>query len=327
MKRSHRLAFTLVELLVVIAIIGILIALLLPAVQAAREAARRSQCSNNLKQNGLGLHNYHDTNKTFPVGAWSIAPPRFGFPEWWYFLHAILPGIEQGSLYQSYYQFEKNTWAGGVKPWAGADGMWPATATDQSVPAYLCPSDGMGGKWMVITPTVHMFKTNYLGFFPGICEQDAINDVGGAGATAAPDPKLRTVFGMNRGAAFSDILDGTSNTILAGEYLTGTSVNDYHGVPISNRVIFQFLFTGLTPNSTAPDVIYPAFCVNLPEFNLPCTGSDTPPVVTAASRSRHPGGVQCLLGDASVRFFSSTIDLTTWRYLAFMSDGHALGSF
>ncbi len=327
MYRSRRMAFTLVELLVVIAIIGILIALLLPAVQAAREAARRSQCSNNLKQIGLGLHNYHDTNRTFPVGAWSVPPPRFNQSEWWYFLHAILPGMEQASLYQLYNQFEKSCWAGNVKPWAGADALWPTAATDQSVPAYLCPSDGMGGKWMVVTPTVHMFKSNYLGFFPGICEQDVINDVGGAGATAAPDLRVRTVFGMNRGAQFSDILDGTSNTMLVGEYLTGTSVNDYHGVPISNRVIFQFLFVGRTPNSTTPDVIYPAFCANLPELNLPCIGLDLPPQVTAASRSRHPGGVQCLLGDASVRFFSGTIDLTTWQRLAFMCDGQSLGSF
>ena len=100
----YRKGFTLVELLVVIAIIGILIALLLPAVQAAREAARRSQCSNNLKQIGLALHNYHDANKTFPF-AWMVyATDVPGFSD----LNAqvwgtrILPYLEQTALYDQY---------------------------------------------------------------------------------------------------------------------------------------------------------------------------------------------------------------------------------
>jgi len=327
MNRSRHPAFTLVELLVVIAIIGILIALLLPAVQAAREAARRSQCSNNLKQIGLGLHNYHDSNKTFPVGAWSLPPPVYGEPEFWYFLHAILPQVEQGSLYQLYYQFEKDLWAHNTKPWNG-DGpnYWPAAATDQSVPGYFCPSDGMGGKWEVVNGPIHMFKSNYLGFFPGVNEQDAYNDVSGP-----VNPMVRSVFGMNRATMFSDILDGTSNTMVVGEYLTGTSVNSVRGAPITNRAMAQFIFTGLSPNSASPDISidYPSFCQtgdNLPLLNLPCIGMWSTQD-TAASRSRHPGGVQCLMGDASARFFSNTIDMTTWQRLSFMCDGQTLGSF
>jgi len=91
-RKRH--GFTLVELLVVIAIIGILIALLLPAVQAAREAARRSQCTNNLKQIALAVHNYHDTYKVFPIGNWTTA-----YGTW---LVSLLPFIEQQALADRY---------------------------------------------------------------------------------------------------------------------------------------------------------------------------------------------------------------------------------
>src|SRR5687767_3447022 len=96
----RRAGFTLVELLVVIAIIGILVALLLPAVQAAREAARRAQCTNNLKQIGIALHNYHDTYKTFPFGKGQSYPGAAGYARW--STHAlILPFVEQNTLHAS----------------------------------------------------------------------------------------------------------------------------------------------------------------------------------------------------------------------------------
>ena len=331
MKRSHRLAFTLVELLVVIAIIGILIALLLPAVQAAREAARRSQCSNNMKQVGLALHNYHDTNKSFPSGAWSDSVPVFGNPEWWYFLHAILPGMEQASLYEGYLRFEKALWAVPTKPWYG-DGpnYWPAELTDKFVPAYICPSDGMGGNWLVINGPIHTFKSNYLGFFPGINEQTTYDDAGGGG-----NVKARTVFRMQNPVRsptptnFADILDGTSNTVIVAEYLKGISVNSVRGSPTTNRATAQFIYTKESPNSTVADISLPldGFCMaadNQPELNLPCQGIWSTED-TAASRSRHPGGVQGLSADGSVRFFSNTIDvLNVWRPLSYMSDGVAI---
>jgi prepilin-type processing-associated H-X9-DG protein/prepilin-type N-terminal cleavage/methylation domain-containing protein len=95
-----RAAFTLVELLVVIAIIGILIALLLPAVQAAREAARRTQCTNNLKQIGLALHNYHDTHGCFPMG-WMIEDDLGGNISGWGWQVYLMPFMEQGALYDA----------------------------------------------------------------------------------------------------------------------------------------------------------------------------------------------------------------------------------
>ena len=103
---SLRRGFTLVELLVVIAIIGVLVALLLPAVQAARESARRMQCANNLRQIGLGTHNYHDVNLAFPFNYLPVTNPS---PNWndnsnfqhWSWLSRILPFIEQQNLYST----------------------------------------------------------------------------------------------------------------------------------------------------------------------------------------------------------------------------------
>src|ERR1700682_1399832 len=97
-NRENRSGFTLIELLVVVAIIAILIALLVPAVQKVREAANQAQCQNNLKQIGLALHSYENTNKCFPPGA--DGPGEFDDPQWPYFLHHLLPFLELESLYK-----------------------------------------------------------------------------------------------------------------------------------------------------------------------------------------------------------------------------------
>jgi type II secretory pathway pseudopilin PulG len=315
--------------LVVIAIIGILIALLLPAVQAAREAARRMQCSNNLKQIGLAMHNYHSTHRSFPLG--TLGGPAAGWsPEWPYLLFYILPYMEQSALYDGL----KIAQATAVRPWySNAKSTWPASVQGQSVSAYLCPSDGRGGLTKGVTNSVQgadpngmqLFVTNYLGFFSGLNDGDTWAE-SSSGASAVSN--RQAVFGIDRGARIEEITDGSSNTLMVAEYLTGAP-NDIRGFSYTHRSGSQFLHTALTPNTKAPDHLldHPHLCfaeMNRPELNLPCTcgaGSSN----TMASRSRHPGGVHGLLCDGSVHFFSDSIDATLWQQLSWMADGGPLG--
>ena len=155
---TERPAFTLVELLVVIAIIGVLTALLLPAIQAAREASCRISCGNNLKQIALACHNYHDTLKKLPAKGWTGPPaPSFlpgpkkpGVSLSW--MVAVLPFIEQNVLYDEwdgnnyYWADPKNGTTTANSP-VGSN-LWIAA---QSIPAYVCPSDGTNGDGILTT--------------------------------------------------------------------------------------------------------------------------------------------------------------------------------
>ncbi len=311
---TRRTGFTLIELLVVIAIIAILIALLLPAVQQAREAARRTQCKNNLKQLGLALHNYHDTFNRFPPGTISRSGSRFGGPEWPYFLHFLLPNMDQTAVYNEL----SSDW-GRPAPWINA-AAWPVTLRG-ALGALQCPSDGLGGAVKMSGGSVPLPSSNYLGFFSGV------ND----GQTHLDALPTRTVFGVNRGAGFRDILDGSSNTMVIAEYLTGTS-DDWRGWFYTNRAGAQYMHATNPPNSKAPDnlLAYPAACTastNLPLMNLPCVPDGNTDNNFATSRSRHVGGSQVLLGDGAIRFVSENISLTTWQNLAWMADGNVLGEF
>jgi prepilin-type N-terminal cleavage/methylation domain-containing protein len=316
MLKARKRGFTLIELLVVIAIIAVLIALLLPAVQQARESARRTQCKNNLKQLGLALHNYHDISRTFPPGTISRTGGRFGGPEWPYFIHFLFPQFDQTATYNLY----AADW-GRIPPWSDpTSSVW--TANFQiGIPALQCPSDGLGGAVKTAGCPMKLPTSNYLGFFSGL------ND----GQTAADAGTTRTAFAINRGAQMRDFFDGTSNTMVMAEYLTGTK-DDWRGWLMTNRAGSQFMHATNGPNSTIGDnlLAYPYACtaaLNLPLMNLPCTADANDVNNFATSRSRHIGGVHALLADGSVRFISNNINLPTYQSLCWIADGAVIGDF
>jgi prepilin-type N-terminal cleavage/methylation domain-containing protein/prepilin-type processing-associated H-X9-DG protein len=314
----HR-GFTLIELLVVIAIIAVLIGLLLPAVQKVREAANRISCTNKIKQIGLAMHNYHDTYSTLPPGAIQV-PGR----QWPYFLHYLLPYLEQQSLYELLdidhrpdTSFSDGTWSGVLQ---------------QPIASFLCPSDMANPVHTSSFNQGPYPSTNYFGIFPGLNQGDSDSDFYNP---AAVNPLQRSVFRLNRSTRIVEIRDGTSNTMVVAEYLTGVSgygPGMVRGMFISTRPSCQLLFVTQTPNSRSPEILWnnrdgcgdPSN--NVPQLNLPCVpGPDR--LNFASPRSRHPGGVNILLADGGVRFVQNNIDLNTWRYLGWMADGQVLGDF
>jgi prepilin-type N-terminal cleavage/methylation domain-containing protein len=312
-------AFTLVELLVVIAIIGLLVALLLPAIQAAREAARRAQCTNNLKQIGVAMHNYHDTYRTLPVGSFGCC--------WGSWLVALLPYVEQQSLYEQYDPHGKWDIPDGSYRYAGSRNI---AVTQRRLAAYTCPSDipSEDTNWSGITS--HNYGVNYgnTGFvnrsYVGP-DADAEGNVNGVMFGGAPFT-ISDATGRKGSYNLSSVTDGTSQTLMVSELLQG------HGVDLRGFAWWAFgsgFMTYLAPNSNQPDVMQSAgYCNNTHPLNPPCVAPHTAALpMTWASRSRHPGGVQSVFCDASTHFISQDLAIATWRALGTSRGSEALGQF
>jgi prepilin-type N-terminal cleavage/methylation domain-containing protein/prepilin-type processing-associated H-X9-DG protein len=322
--------FTLVELLVVIATIAVLIAMLLPAVQAAREAGRRLHCRNNVKQIALGLHSFESQYQKLPPGV--MARTRFSYSyanggyEWTYFLHFLLPYLEQ----QNYFDAMHGPRFDLPNPWGGTQGDWPKLVNGKPLPLLLCPSDTSGGSvsnYVGDPSRPRLAKSNYLGIFAGL--NDYSSDV------LRGNVKQASVFTYGKGVPISSITDGTSNTMAVAEYLRGVDDYDARTVFTTNRAGAQFLYVRLTPNSSAADCLlnYPTFCPapnggsnNDPSQNLPCAPSDGSQDF-ASPRSHHPGGVNVGLCDGSVQFIRDSIDIAAWQRLGWIADGYVASCY
>ncbi len=322
---KKRSGFTLIELLVVIAIIAVLIALLLPAVQAAREAARRAQCVNNMKQFGLALHNYHDTKGAFPNGsAWNQWGP----------IVMILPNLEQQQLFNAL-----NFWSG-VSANSAADrnvGGMNTTVGFTQLSVIICPSDPD----RLTTPLGH---TNYA-FCIG-------SDLAGLAGTSTGVSVFNGVFTSaivgtpQKNCTMAGILDGTSNTVGVSEKVKG--IGSGSGTYDSTKPTSSWTPTVSTTISTVgtatPASIYATcsaagaptaanfgtggdpyggywmdsepsqglFHTIMPPNSWSCATDATNYHGVSTAASRHPGSVNALMMDGSVRSVKNSITPAVW---------------
>lgn len=329
-----RRAFTLVELLVVIAIIGVLVALLLPAVQAAREAARRSSCQNNIKQLGIALHNYHDTNRKFPMAGFLTAPPvtNTSNPYHHTWLTALLPFVEQQPLYDSTNML--------LPAWTNPT---PQAIVAREIPTIRCPSDG--GYTGASSEHHNIGLTNYAGSEGYHWWETAYLDPawGGNWTQLKKAGDYSGLFTVNRLFDMANITDGTSNTVVVAEtdsyaykwggfQTSGTGTRRLRG----GEAVFRsaFVYTAVVGRAT-----YPPFCK--PDGSNGGSAwegqwfragphSYCPSYLTAwglnvewpGASAMHSGGiVQALRGDASVGVYTENINWGVWVSINGLEDG------
>ncbi|MFH1922281.1 MAG: DUF1559 domain-containing protein [Planctomycetota bacterium] len=318
MARTSRAGFTLVELLVVIAIIGILIALLLPAVQAAREAARRSQCSNNLKQLGLALHNYHDVYRILPYGGDITVPGWLGVVgDHGGWMVRLLPFMEQQPLYDQLDRYN-------VELSVTTDGT---PVREIIIDTIICPSDDHQGYYMTSQNygTQKRAASNYSASMGSQNNSPCgtHNNYFGHGPDVRNDDwtlslqRLSGVIGhWQVSARFADITDGLSNTIALGEVRPRCSNHVRNG-----WLSFNALYTG-----TGIPINFPT-CEGEQPYGPPCNLYRGAWGASQGFKSRHPGGCQFALGDGSARFISETVDMVTYQKLGDRWDAQPLGAF
>lgn len=310
MQRNSR-GFTLVELLVVIAIIGILIALLLPAVQAAREAARRTKCANNIRQYGIALHNFEATNGVFPPGSISTTENAEG--EWvgnkLSFLVYLLPYMELGPEYDAI-DLDSTTW---VLTEEGSD-FW-RIMNDFDFGNFQCPSIDHEAKDIANGGGLFLYDNDYLGV------------MGPAGTNLWVVPnKEYELFGYRDGrevfsemgilhvdskVSFNDITDGSSNTLMIGEFAWLGS-----GGPDGEK-LFAGWTAGITSADTGGGAHGSAYCMKNVRHPINAVGKH---LVTnqndVSFGSEHAGGCHFLLGDASCTFINENIELRIYQAMA-----------
>jgi prepilin-type N-terminal cleavage/methylation domain-containing protein len=356
-RSPSKKAFTLIELLVVIAIIAILIALLLPAVQQAREAARRTQCRNNLKQLGLGHHNYHDNFKSFapniniiwsgPNPTWNTNDRGWGGSQASHLVN-LLPYVDQAPLFNGI-NFNN---AATVKPWNQVIGGKQLNAT--LITLYQCPSESRGGMLATGTNPARAM-TSYAGCTGSTFQAsnrgcNLATIVGNGGVQFDPNDDGEDWFGRatigqyartdtphsngisgviarsSWAANFKDITDGSSNVICMGEVrgicsdaLGYWPPNQGGGWADSESLWF----------STTPPINFP----NCPGENGNPTSGGTgcrhPQNWNTGMgfKSLHVGGAHFLLCDGSVRFISQNISHDVYQMLGDRWDGNPVGDF
>jgi prepilin-type N-terminal cleavage/methylation domain-containing protein/prepilin-type processing-associated H-X9-DG protein len=320
----RRAGFTLVELAVVIAVVCLLIAILIPAIPAARETARRAQCTSNLRQIGLAMHEYHDHLGSLPPGTKGCC--------WGTWMLFILPYIEQESLFNAW-NFVGNdrddeTAYGGMFQYNGAAN---STVTSRPIATYYCPSDrvprGQAGRRDVTSQNyVVNFGNTVTTQPPYYLYRGIKRPFLGAPFTdmGAPDPDVtsREPLDDRTGTLdFSSIADGLSGTMLTSEVLVGKG-GDGRGFTWWG---FATQFTALeTPNAPYPDVLRSSHdCGDVPP-NPPCAAATGGRVgdlyvgqgLVTVPRSRHAGGVNVGMGDGSVRLIKNTISAAVFQALA-----------